>query len=136
MLHDTLRSLTAIMTEETALLRIGRRDSVAELAAAKIKLTAQLERLVAEREREDAHWRERLEPEPAAELAEAIEGLQAAAAENAQVVRRQIDLSRELLDAIAAEARRLTGTTSETYAPQGTLRRLDLPAPISVNASL
>lgn len=135
-LMTTLHSLLTITENETALLRSGRREEVGELAAAKLKLTAQLERQVAELERERADWREALTAEEGEALASAVAALKSASAENAAVLQRQIDLSRELLDAIAAEAKRLGGTRSETYAASGGLRRVELPAPISINASL
>lgn len=135
-LIQTMRSLVAVMDEETVLLRNGRRDAVGELAAAKLKLTAQLEKDVAERDRERRDWREQLDASSNEMLAEATDALQRSAAENASLLQRQIDLSRELLDAIAAEAKRLGGTQSETYAAGGALKRVDQPAPISINASL
>ena len=135
-LLENIRSLVAIMDEETDLLTSGRRDAAAELAQAKLKLTAQLEKQIAERDRECLDWRERLDSADRDSLAKETDVLHRSAAENACVLQRQIELSRELLDAIAAEAKRLGGAQSETYAPGGALKRVDMPAPISINASL
>lgn len=134
-LKEVMGSLIAVMRDETVLLKAGRAAEVRELAAAKLKLTAQLERLVAEAEREDPNWRERALGSDEGVVA-LVQELQAAAAENGRVLQRQIELSRELLDAIAAEAKRLAGTRSETYAATGGMRRTELPAPISIDASL
>jgi hypothetical protein len=87
-------------------------------------------------DRADAGWRDALEPEPRAALAEAIEELQTVSAENADVLRRQIELSRDMMDAIAAEAKRLSGSRSQTYGASGGLFQLDQSTPISVNTSL
>ena len=134
-LREVIGSLVAVMRDETALLQVGRSAEVRELAAAKLKLTARLEKLVAEAGREDANWRERM-LEADSGLAAMVRELQVAAAENGRMLQRRIELSRELLDAIAAEAKRLGGTRSETYAATGGVRRTELPAPISINASL
>ncbi|CAA9498771.1 MAG: hypothetical protein AVDCRST_MAG31-230 [uncultured Sphingomonas sp.] len=134
-LREVIGSLVAVMRDETALLQAGRSAEVRELAAAKLKLTARLEKLVAEAGREDANWRERM-LEADSGLAALVRELQVAAAENGRMLQRRIELSRELLDAIAAEAKRLGGNRSETYAATGGVRRTELPAPISINASL
>ncbi len=133
---STIHSLAALTRDETALLQAGQRDGVAELASAKLKLTASLEKQLAELCRQRAEWQSELDADERQALAEAVVELKVVSAENAIVLQRQIELSRELLDAIAAEAKRLGGTRSETYASSGGLRRLELPAPISVNATL
>lgn len=81
-------------------------------------------------------WRGSLASDERGALAASLEQLQQAAIANAGVLARHIDLSRELLDAISAEARRLSGTRTETYGASGGLRHLDLAAPISINTNL
>ena len=129
-------SLVGIMQEENEVLRAGRRGELAELAAAKLRLTAELERSIAQLTRQGANWQAELPVEERSAFIQASADLQAVAAENAQLLRRQIELSRELMNAIAAEAKRVVGTRSEVYGSGGGLQRSDLPAPIAVNASL
>lgn len=136
-LIDTVRSLNALMREETEiLLSAGPRRDVEEIAAAKLRLTATLETQMVALGREDEAWRDALAPEPRAALAEALEEMQSVSAENAQVLLRQIELSRDMMDAIADEAKRLSGTRSQTYRASGGLFQLDQTTPISVNTSL
>lgn len=136
-LIDTIRSLVALMREETEILRGGGRTAaVEEIAAAKLRLTASLETQIAQAERERPDWRSRLADEDQAALREATDALRQVAADNAEVLERQISLSREILDAIAAEAKRLSGSRSQTYCARGEVFRVDAPTPISVNTSL
>lgn len=136
-LTDTIRSLTALMREETLLLgQFGGRRDIEDLAAAKLRLTAALETELAARGRDRPDWQAELSAEARAALAEAVDDMQRASAANADVLLRQIELSRDMLDAIAAEAKRLSGTRSQTYRATGGLIQVDLPAPIAVNTSL
>lgn len=136
-LIDTVRSLNALMREETEiLLSSGSRRDVEEIAGAKLRLTAILETQMVALGREDDAWRDTLEPEARAALAEALDEMQSVSAENAQVLFRQIELSRDMMDAIADEAKRLSGTRSQTYGASGGLFQLDQTTPISVNTSL
>lgn len=135
-LRDAIESLISLMREETAmLLSAGPRPDIEVLASAKVRLTATLEGQLAALDREEPGWRETV-AETDAELAAAIAELQEVSTENATVLRRQIDLSRELMDAIAAEAKRLVGTRSQTYGATGGLFRQDVSTPISVNTNL
>lgn len=134
---DTIRSLTAIMVEETARLESpGRHKDLAEMAAAKIKLVAKLETEAAVRARTGDDWLATLSDDARDNLAEAVRDLGIAAEANARVLERQIDLSREMMAAVAAEARRVTGSRSSIYGARGRVARSDATAPISVNASL
>ena len=135
-LRDTIESLISLMREETAtLLSAGPRRDIEALAGAKVRLTATLESQLAALDREQPGWRETI-AETSADLAAAIAELQEVSTENATVLRRQIDLSRDLMDAIAAEAKRLVGTRSQTYGATGGLFRQDVSTPISVNTNL
>jgi hypothetical protein len=134
---DTIVSLTAIMVEETARLQApGRHGDFAEMAAAKIKLVAELETEAAARERTGDDWLATLSEEMRENLAAAVRDLGIAAAANARVLERQIDLSTEMMAAVAGEARRVTGSRSSIYGARGRVARSDAAAPISVNASL
>jgi len=136
-LIDTIHSLVALMREETETLRGGgSAATIEEIAAAKLRLTASLETQIAQAERERPDWRSRLAEEDQTALREATDALRQVAADNAEVLERQISLSREILDAIAAEAKRLSGSRSQTYCARGEVFRVDAPTPISVNTSL
>jgi hypothetical protein len=66
----------------------------------------------------------------------AIAALHDASAINAEVLRRQIDLSSEMIAAVAAEVQRLTGTNSATYGAHGGLFQAGQATPISLNTKL
>ncbi|WP_010219703.1 hypothetical protein [Sphingomonas sp. PAMC 26621] len=134
---DIITSLTAIMEEETVrLLAPGRHADFAEMAAAKIKLVSAIELKTSEHARTRAEWLSTLDEETRGRLTGAIRHLGAAAQVNARVLERQIDLSTEMMEAVAAEARRLSGMRGATYGASGVLCRTELATPISVNASL
>jgi thiamine biosynthesis lipoprotein ApbE len=124
-LIDAMISLTALMEEESE--KIARKAYVPELgeiATAKLRLTGRIEADFARLKRESANWAEKLDEESDA------------SAVNQQILSRQIELSVEMMGAIAAEAQRLTGTRSTTYGACGGLGGMDAPAPISINARL
>ncbi|MFM9977332.1 MAG: flagellar biosynthesis protein FlgN [Sphingomonadaceae bacterium] len=134
---DIVTSLATIMEEETArLLAPGQHGDFAEMAAAKIKLAAALELKTAEHARTQDAWLDSLDADARDELAAAIRNLETAAAANARVLERQIDLSIEMMATVATEARRLSGMRSAIYGASGVLSRTELATPISVNASL
>ncbi|EIZ78718.1 hypothetical protein WSK_2766 [Novosphingobium sp. Rr 2-17] len=134
---DIVTSLTAIMEEETArLLAPGRHADFAEMAAAKIKLVAAIEIKTSEHARTRAEWLATLDGETRNRLTAAIEQLGVAAQVNARVLERQIDLSTEMMGAVATEARRLSGMRGAIYGASGVLTCSELATPISVNASL
>lgn len=134
---DIVTSLTTIMEEETArLLAPGRHSDFAEMAAAKIKLAGQLERQVMAHASRRDDWLAELDEETRDKLTAAIRDLGAAADINANVLDRQIDLSTEMMSAVASEARRLSGTRRAIYGASGALCRTEVATPISINASL
>lgn len=132
----TVASLTGLLRAETALLGAGETRDVAELAAAKQRLASSLEQQIATLDRERPQWHTALSAAAAAALAQAMSALHEAAEANGAMLERQIALSRELLGAVAAEARRLAGTAQETYGASGTVSRFDTPTPLAVNTSL
>ncbi|QIG79698.1 flagellar protein FlgN [Stakelama tenebrarum] len=136
-LCDAMHSLAALMEEETEILtRSPFTRELPEIANAKIRLTGRIESEVARLSREAGNWMEVLDAEARALLTEASLRLRDASAVNARVLSRQIELSVEMMAAINAEAKRLTGTRSQTYGARGGLQGIDAPAPISINAKL
>ena len=131
---DLMISLTDIMKEETSLLQGRERAAVlAELAAAKARLVGQLEEMLARRNRLESGWTEEMDEETRARLDDCLADLRTASAVNADILERQIELSTEMLSAIASEARRLAGNRTYTYGAGGDLARMELPTPISFN---
>jgi hypothetical protein len=136
-LVDVMTSLAAIMTEETALLRtgVGRRE-LAALSAAKVRLGSLLETAVAKSSRQGPDWIEALEPEERAALLGTIKLVRDVAEPNARMLERQIDLSTELMLAVASEAQRLSGKRNSTYGASGLLSLTETATPISINTNL
>lgn len=136
-LIDTVHSLVSLMREETdRLLSRGPAGDLTELATAKGRLVGWLDARAAKLNREQPDWFERLEGEDRDALSAALAELRDISAENADALQRQIRLSVEMLDAIGAEAKRLSGTRTETYCARGGVSRVELPTPISVNQRL
>lgn len=136
-LHGILDSLASLLREETALLvQAADAGQLGAIAAAKIRVTAALEAQLAMQTRVRPDWQNDMTDEERGALSQTFAELQSAAAENASMLARHIELSRDLLGAIAAEAKRLSGTRTETYRATGGLHQADLPSPISVNARL
>lgn len=134
---DTIVSLTMIMEEETArLLSPGRHRDFAEMATAKMKLVATLDTIIATQERTRPNWMTTIDDETRETLNGAIRDLGEAASANARVLERQIDLSTEMMGAVADEARRLSGSRSAIYGASGIVSHTEGATPISVNASL
>ncbi len=136
-LTETMQTLRTLMAEETRLLANGGWPvDIAALTSAKLRLIGTLEAKVAERERGASDWLEALSMVDRTSLLAAIDSLREAAAGNAAVIGRQIDLSQELLGAIAAEARRLGGTQSHTYRASGEVPKRAGSAPVAINTRL
>lgn len=138
MLLDAMVSLTAIMEEETDhLTRAPYHPALGEIAAAKLRLTGQIETEIARMKREAPDdWMDRIDPALREQLAQASLSLRDASIANADILTRQIDLSAEMMAAIAAEAQRLSGRRSTVYEASGGISGMDIPAPISINARL
>ena len=132
-LIDVISSLTLIMQEETTRLTsgLGGRD-LAELVSAKIRLVGMLEIALAKLEREETGWAEDVEDLVRERLVESLFALGEASAANAAVLERQIDLSVEMIGAIASEAKRLAGRSTTTYGARGHLSLFDPAIPISI----
>lgn len=136
-LLDHMSSLTAIMEEESdRLVAPGRVQDLSAMAAAKTRLVGSLEAKLAQLARERPTWMEELEEANRTRLAAAVAVLRDASLVNADVLERQIELSTELMAAIAQEAQRLMGTRKASYGAHGGWLGVDLPAPISLNTRL
>ena len=136
-LLDAMVSLTALMEEESErLARSPYLPELAQIAEAKMRLTGRIEADFARMKRECPEWVDTLDEETRAQMTDASKNLRDASAINQQMLSRQIELSVDMMGAIAAEAQRLTGTRSSTYGACGGLGGMDAPAPISVNARL
>lgn len=136
-LIDAMVSLTALMEEESEqLARKAYVPELGEIAAAKLRLTGRIEADFARLKRESPDWAEKLDAEERTQLSDASRNLRDASTINQQILSRQIELSVEMMGAIAAEAQRLSGTRSTTYGACGGLGGMDAPAPISINAKL
>lgn len=136
-LIDAMVSLTAIMEEESEMLaRTPYVPTMGEIANAKLRLTGRIEAEVAKLKREHADWTQSVDDEHREQLAEASRALRDASVVNQEILSRQIELSAEMMAAIAGEAKRLSGTRNMTYGACGGLGGTDGPAPISVNACL
>ncbi|OAN57285.1 hypothetical protein [Sphingomonas sp. TDK1] len=137
-LVDAMVSLTSLMEEESErLVRTPYMRELGEIADAKLRLAGRIEAEIARLKREHLDdWLDTLEPEAREALSEASRALRDASVVNARIISRQIELSSEMMAAIAAEAQRLTGSRSTTYSACGGLTGIDAPAPISVNARL
>ena len=134
-LIDVISSLTLIMQEETARLTVHDRGrDLAELAAAKLRLVGVLETELARIARMPADWVAVPDEETRDQLCTVLRGLGEASTANAAVLERQIDLSVEMLGAIAHEAKRLAGRSTLTYGAQGNLSLFDPAMPISINS--
>ncbi len=134
-LIDVISSLALIMQEETA--RLAARDrgrDLAELAAAKLRLVGVLETELARIHREETDWADTLDERSRERLFATLRALGEASTANAAVLERQIDLSVEMLGAIASEAKRIAGRSTITYGAQGNLALFDPAMPISVNS--
>lgn len=134
---DTVISITSLMEEESdRLVFRGRHPELPEIAEAKVRLVALLEAQTAQLERERPGWQRELAPEEHARLVDALVHLRDASTINEKILSRQIQLSTEMMGAVAAEAQRLMGTTNATYGAHGRLFQMDQATPISLNTRL
>lgn len=129
-----MTSLSAVMREETGRLQSNERAlDLAELAAAKARLVGSLEERLARLGRQESEWAAQMDELTREAFAEALGELRAASMVNAALLERQIELSADLMSAISAEAKRLTGNRAYAYGATGVLARTDLTTPISLN---
>jgi len=137
-LIDAMVSLATLMEEESEKLsRSPYLPELGEIAGAKLRLAGRIEAEVARMKREKPDdWLENVDVEEREQLADASRSLRDASEINARILSRQIDLSAEMMAAIAAEAQRLTGSRSISYGACGGIAGVDVSAPISINTRL
>ncbi|UYY59681.1 flagellar protein FlgN [Sphingomonas sp. S2-65] len=136
-LLDAMVSLTSLMEEESEqLVRSPYLPALSEIANAKLRLTGRIEAEVARLKRGNQNWMAALDEEARAQLADVTRHLLDASEVNQKILSRQIELSSDMMAAIATEAKRLTGTRNMTYGACGGMGGMDAPAPISINARL
>ena len=136
-LIDAMQSLTALMEEESdRLSRGGFVPEIGEIANAKIRLTGCIEAELARLKRQSPEWPETLDTDARQALSDASRELRDASTVNADILARKIELSSEMMAAIAAEAQRISGSRSTVYGASGGLGGMDIAAPISINARL
>lgn len=136
-LIDAMTSLTTLMEEESdKVARSPYLPELGEIAAAKLRLTGRIDAEIARLKRECPDWFETIDPALRERLAAATLNLRDVSQANAEILSRQIELSVDMMAAIAAEARRLTGARSSTYGACGGLTGGDGASPISVNTRL
>lgn len=136
-LVDIVESLALIMEEETQRLQSRDRGRGQQaIVDAKLRLVAALEIRVAQMARRGVDWLETLDDGHRAVLVSALARLRDAAEPNARTLSRQIDLSREMMGVVAAEAQRLSGNRSSTYGELGALSLAEQTTPISVNTNV
>lgn len=137
-LIDAMVSLATLMEEESEkLARSPYLPELGEIAGAKLRLAGRLEAEVARMKREHPdNWLEEVDAETREQLADASRHLRDASTVNAQILSRQIELSADMMAAIAAEAQRLTGSRSTIYGACGGMAGMDTSSPISINTRL
>lgn len=133
-LAEVMVSLCAVMREETQRLEAGTRAlTLGELAEAKARLVGTLEERLARLTRQAPQWNADMDGSTRQEFVRALEELQEASAANAAMLQRHIEMSADLMAAISAEAKRMTGSRTYAYGSSGTMARADLTTPISLN---
>lgn len=136
-LLDIAGSLSRLMHEEgRALAEHGRCSEHEEIVAAKRRLVGLMDGEIARLNREAPDWLQRLDEDASMALRTAVGELSEAASGNARIVERQLSLSSEMIAAVAAEARRLSGNRGFSYLETGDMMLREGTSPISINTSL
>ena len=130
----SLTSLAMILDEENdRLTRPANASDLPELVAAKIRLAGIVEAESIRLARERPRWLDDLPEEEQGEIRSLLETLVRRLGVNANLLERRIAMCDEIMGAIAAEARRLTGAKSAVYGVRGTLLSSEQATPISIN---
>lgn len=133
-LVKSLTSLAMILDEENdRLTRPANASDLPELVAAKIRLAGIVEAESIRLARERPRWLDDLPEEEQDEIRSLLETLVRRLGVNANLLERRIAMCDEIMGAIAAEARRLTGAKSAVYGVRGTLMSSEQATPISIN---
>ena len=136
-LVDKVDSLIGLMAAETDGLKTGiAREDCAQIAEAKARLTASLEKEMMYFDRHAGDWAASADDEAKSLLLDKIRKLEDTARENAAAITRSLRMSGEIIEAISAEVKRISGNRSVSYRPSGTLNDSSRSAPISINTAL
>lgn len=136
-LLETLASLSTVINEENdRLTRPIRQPDLPALIDAKLRLAGILDAQTSRLERENPDWMAALDEELRAALTEGFATLIRRLEVNGRLLERRIALCDDLVGAISAEARRLSGARSAVYGMHGTLKATRMAAPIAVNSRL
>lgn len=133
-LVKSLTSLAMILDEENdRLTRPANASDLPELVAAKVRLAGIVDAEAIRLAREQPRWLDDLPEQDQNEVRSLLETLVRRLGVNANLLERRIALCDEIMGAIAAEARRLTGAKSAVYGVRGTLMSSEQATPISIN---
>lgn len=136
-LYDLLSSLTALIeAENDALVAPGPLPDIREAMTAKARLVAELERHLLLLDESEPGWAKAMSEEERGRLAGAIGLVRDAAAGNATLISRFIEISSGMIAAVSAEIQRLSGARVEGYGATGQLHRTDRASPIALNRRL
>lgn len=134
---ELMEELASLADEETATLAAaGGLERLGPIAAAKQRQLEALEVRLAEKQRAHPGWAAELDSEAFQRLQQASAVLQEASERNRAALSRQLQLTDDLVGAVARELQRRTGGRNRTYAEAGRLREQTQPAPVSINTNL
>ncbi len=133
-LVDLISSLTTVLAEETELLR-RRADlvEIREMVLLKQRLVGLLELAIAQQIRAHGDWLSQEDQETRDNFVPLVAALNEAASENAAMLERQLEITTEMISALADEARRVVGRRASTYRAAGDMTPMDVAPPISFN---
>ena len=135
-IRDLMTSLASLMEEETEILRVSPyKPELEETAAAKARLSSDLANLTLKLNRETPGWRDGQDEEERADLAGAARRLMNAAQENADTLRRNLELSGDLMETLIASAKKGRRGGVSVYGQTGNMTN-SRGGPLSVNANL
>lgn len=128
-LIEAVTSLSMILDEENDRLTSPGFDPIpGELVAAKLRHVGMIEAAGVRLGQQGD-----VAPEAVERLGALIPEMLAKVEVNAALLRRRIAICDDLMGAISAEARRLSGARSTTYGAQGAMFRSDQATPIAIN---
>ncbi|KQN90173.1 hypothetical protein ASE95_15915 [Sphingomonas sp. Leaf231] len=131
---DLVASLTVVLKDEAELLRRrAGNNELRELVQLKLRLVGMLELAIAQHARDGGEWLTFEDDEMRRDFLELVEALNEAANANAAMLERQLEITTEMIAALAMEARRVVGRRASTYRVQGDMTPADIAPPISFN---
>ncbi|USI72009.1 flagellar biosynthesis protein FlgN [Sphingomonas morindae] len=133
-LIELMHSLTLVIREETEVIEAhGRSAELRELVRVKHRLIGIVESELARRDREAPGWAQALDEADRARFLPAVEALCEASDANATLLRRRLELTGELIQAMTNEARRLSNRNRFIYGADGDMAPPTEMPPISFN---